>query len=224
MKNLPAILFFDVNETLLDLEPVKQSVAQALGNRSELVPLWFTSLLQYSLVVTVSDQFRDFGSLGVATLRMLAESRGIMLSQAQARDALKPMLSLPPYPEVKESLEKLRSAGFRLVALTNSSQQAMEEQLHHAGLSPIFDYMLSVEQLGLYKPHQHVYRWAAYRMQADISKCMMVAAHAWDITGAQWAGMQTTFIKRAGKVTFPLAPKPDLQVNNLQELSRMLKE
>ena len=224
MKNIPAILFFDVNETLLDLEPVKQSVAQALGNRPKLVPLWFTSLLQYSLVATVSDQFRDFGSLGVATLRMLAESQGIMLSQAQARDALKPMLSLSPYPEVIESLEQLRSAGFRLVALTNSSQQAVEEQLHHADLSPIFDCMLSVEQLGLYKPHQHVYRWAAYRMQADISKCMMVAAHAWDIAGAQWAGMQTTFVKRAGKTTFPLAPEPDYQVNNFQELSRMLTE
>jgi 2-haloacid dehalogenase len=224
MKNLPAILFFDVNETLLDLEPVKRSVSQTLGNRPELVPLWFTNLLQYSLVVTVSDQFRDFGSLGVATLRMLAESRDITLSQAQAKDALKPMLSLAPYPEVKESLEKLRCAGFRLVALTNSSQQAMEEQLRYAGLSPAFECMLSVEQLGFYKPHQHVYRWAAYRMRVAISECMMVAAHAWDVTGAQWAGMQTTFVKRTGKATFPLAPEPDLQVNDLREFARMLTE
>jgi len=53
---------------------------------------------------------------------------------------------------------------------------------------------------------------------------MMVAAHAWDVTGAQWAGMQTTFVKRTGKATFPLAPEPDLQVNDLREFARMLTE
>lgn len=61
-------------------------------------------------------------------------------------------------------------------------------------------------------------------MRVAISECMMVAAHAWDVTGAQWAGMQTTFVKRTGKATFPLAPEPDLQVNDLREFARMLTE
>ena len=49
----PKVLFFDVNETLLDLTVMKQSVGDALGGRSELLPLWFTTMLQYSLVSTV---------------------------------------------------------------------------------------------------------------------------------------------------------------------------
>lgn len=222
MKNSPAVLFFDVNETLLDLGPVRQSVARALGNRPDLVPLWFTSLLQYSLVVTVSEQFRDFGSLAAATLQMLAEAQGISLTEPEAREALKPMLTLPPHQDVKEALEALQHTGFRLVALTNSSQRAMEEQLRHAGLNHLFEAMLSVEQIGIYKPHQHVYRWAAYRIQVPTAECMMVAAHAWDIAGAQWAGMQTTFVKRAGKAAFPLAPDAKHLVSDLKELKNIL--
>jgi 2-haloacid dehalogenase len=222
MNKSPAVLFFDVNETLLDLEPVRQSVAQALGGRHELVPLWFTSLLQYALVVTVSDQFKDFGSLGIATLQMLAEAHNLPLDEAGALRALQPMLTLPPHPDVRQTLEELQQSGFRLVALTNSSQRSMEEQLRHAGLDKLFVDMLSVEQIGMYKPHQHVYRWAAYRMQVPPGACMMIAAHAWDVAGAQWAGMQTTFVRRPGKATFPLATKPDHQVIDLRELNNIL--
>ena len=62
----PKVIFFDVNETLLDLTPVKKSVGEALGGRPELAPLWFTTLLQYSLVATVADRYLDFGEVGAA--------------------------------------------------------------------------------------------------------------------------------------------------------------
>ncbi|MCE9568039.1 MAG: hypothetical protein K8U57_39055 [Planctomycetes bacterium] len=68
----PRVILFDVNETLLDLTPVKASVGKALGRRPELAPLWFTTLLQYSLVATVADHYLDFGEIGAACLRMVA--------------------------------------------------------------------------------------------------------------------------------------------------------
>lgn len=53
----PKVLFFDINETLLDLEPLKKSISAVLNNRPELATLWFTTMLQYSLVVTVANQY-----------------------------------------------------------------------------------------------------------------------------------------------------------------------
>ena len=94
----PKVILFDVNETLLDLTPVKEGVGKALGGRPELAPLWFTTLLQYSLVATVADHYLDFGEMGAACLRMVAKNHGGELSEENAEEAVAPMRSLPPHP------------------------------------------------------------------------------------------------------------------------------
>jgi len=117
----PKLLVFDVNETLLDLNAMKESVAEALGGRGELLPLWFTTMLQYSLVSTVGDNYDDFGVIGSAAMMMVARNNGIELSQEAAREAMMPIRSLPPHPEVAPAPEivapDLRLAGERLIAM-----------------------------------------------------------------------------------------------------------
>ncbi len=154
----PKVLLFDVNETLLDLVPLKASIRRALGGRDELVPLWFASLLHYSLVATMGDRYRDFHEIGAAVLQMVAASHGIELSGEAARRALAPM---PPYADVKPALERLGQAGYRLAVLSNSSQAMLESQLAHAGLAGHFEALLSLETVAFFKPHLHTYRWAA---------------------------------------------------------------
>ncbi len=76
-----------------------------------------------------------------------------------AERCLAPMRCLPPHPDVVPALERLRDAGFRLATLTNSSKSAVVDQMQNAGLARFFESLLSVEEVGLYKPHAHVYRW-----------------------------------------------------------------
>ncbi len=218
----PKVVFFDVNETLLDLKPLKASVSKALGDRSELVPLWFTTLLQYSLVTTVADRYSDFGVIGVACLRMVAKNQGIDLGEDAAKKAIAPLRSLPPHPDVAPALARLRDAKYRLVTLTNSSDAAVADQLKYAKLDELFEASLSVEGVGLHKPHAHVYRWAARRMGADVSECLLVAAHGWDVAGAAWAGMRAAFVARPGQQPFPLGPTPELTIATLTELADKL--
>jgi 2-haloacid dehalogenase len=120
----PKLLFFDVNETLLDLSAMKTRVAQALDGRGDLLPLWFTTMLQYSLVATVADNYEDFGEIGAAAMMMVGRINGVTLLQETARKAMLPIRSLPPHPDVPSGLEQLKQAGFRMVTLTNSSQPA----------------------------------------------------------------------------------------------------
>lgn len=211
----PKIIFFDVNETLLDLEPLKKSVVAKLGGNKELGTLWFTTMLQYSLVVTVSSQYFDFGRIGAATLMMVAKNNEIELSEDEAKEAVEPMLSLKPHSEVKEALALLKKAGYLLVSFSNSSNKAVKVQLDHAGITSFFDQILSVEDYGKYKPHLEVYHWAARKMNVENSDCMLVAAHGWDVGGAKWAGWQTVFITRPGQQLFPLAITPDIIENDL---------
>lgn len=218
----PGVIFFDVNETLLDLEPVKDSVGEALDHRPELASLWFTTLLHYSLVTTVANRYRDFGEIGVACLQMVARNAGIELDADAARAAVAPIRCLSPHPDVVPALERLRNANYRLLTLTNSSSAVLAEQMDNAGLGEFFETTLSVEEVGLYKPHAHVYQWAARRAGVDLSECLLVAAHGWDVAGAAWAGMRTAFVHRSGQQPFSLGPAPELDVVSLEELADQL--
>lgn len=218
----PKVLFFDVNETLLDLAPLKASVVRVLEGREELVPLWFTTMLQYSLVATVGDQYKDFAAIGAATLQMVARNHNIALPEDKAKEALKPILSLPAHPDVPEALARLQHSGISLVTLTNSSNSAVEKQLAHAGLKKYFSNSLSIEDIGMYKPHSRVYHWAARKMGISPAACMLVAAHGWDVAGAQWAGWQTTFLARPGQQLYPLAAKPDIVAPTLTQVADKL--
>lgn len=218
----PKVLFFDVNESLLDLANIKKSVGKALGGREDLVPLWFTTMLQYSLVETTGRQYTDFGKIGAATLRMVAANQGIKLTEDEAKEAVSPISSLPPHPEVKEALGNLRKAGFKMVSLTNSSNKGVETQFKNAGLTEFFDERLSIEDIGKYKPHSDVYDWAARKMGVQPEECMMIAAHGWDVAGALWAGWRAAFIARPGQQIYPLAPQTEINEPDLLEISKQL--
>jgi 2-haloacid dehalogenase len=218
----PKLLFFDVNETLLDLGAMKASVAEAVDGRADLLPLWFTTMLQYSLVATVGDNYDDFGEIGAAAMIMVARNHGVTLSQEAARKALLPMRSLPPHPDVRPALDQLKQAGFRMVTLTNSSQAGVDAQIKNAELMDKFEARLSIENIQMFKPHGHAYKWAARKMGLPPEECMLVAAHGWDVAGALWAGWRAAFLSRPGAQLYPLAPAPEIAEPDLAAAAKRL--
>ncbi len=218
----PKVIFFDVNETLLDLEPLKQSISKVLNNKPELGTLWFTTMLQYSLVVTVSDQYFDFAEIGAAALQMIAKNNAIELSLEEAKAAVKPILSLQPHPEVEEALELLKSNNYKLVTFTNSSHFGIEQQLKNSKLGSYFYESISIEDFRKFKPDIAVYNWAAEKMNVNNEDCLLIAAHGWDVAGAAWAGWNSAFIARKGQQLFPLAPLPQLNQPDLLSIAREL--
>jgi len=214
----PRVLVFDVNQTLLDTEALRPHFERAFGDGSALDE-WFSLLLQYSLVVTVADSYTDFGSVGRGALEMLANGRGVRLTPENQNAILQGMLSLPPHPEVPESLERLRGAGFRMVTLTNSSPTAVRAQMQNAGLARYFDESISVETVRRFKPDLEVYRATAAHLRVQPSELLMIAAHAWDVLGALKAGWRAAFVARPGKVLFPLGPQPEIAAPDLKAVA-----
>lgn len=216
----PRALFFDVNETLLDLNGVKSSVAEVLGGNEEKVDVWFATLLHHSLVEMTTGHFHDFTEIGIAALQMVAHSMDISLSHDVAKGAIAtPMTQLPAHSDVSDALLRLREDGYTLVALSNSSQQGLASQLDYAGIQGYFDKVLSVQQIETYKPLEQVYTWACSECNIEVSDGLMIAAHGWDLCGAANAGMRTAFIARQGKIPYPLGPAPDMMVDNLTALA-----
>ncbi|WHU82302.1 haloacid dehalogenase type II (plasmid) [Pantoea agglomerans pv. betae] len=222
LEPLSGILFFDVNETLLDTKELNQVVAQRLGNRPERAEAWFTSLLHHSLVESVTGSWHSFGDIAEAVLKMTASRYGVTLP-ADATPLADIIATMPAHQDVAAGLAALKQQGFTLVALTNSSAALAEKQLSSAGLAPLFTRTLSVEQVQVYKPDLRVYQWAMEEMGQHAAACMMVAAHGWDVSGAKRTGMKTAFVTRNGQVPYPLAPAPDLIVSDIQALAAQLK-
>ena len=220
MKQKINTLVFDVNETLLDLSPLKKSIDAALGDGVSEV--WFAELLHYSLVESITGSYQDFSEIATAVLKMNAFKKKIDLTGERVSEILSPITRLQPYPDVKQSLKRLKNKGIKLVAFSNGKPSVLKDQMNHAGLSELFDLILSVEKTGKYKPHPETYEFAMQKVNSNAGNTLMVAAHGWDITGALRAGMQTAFIERPGKFLYPLAEKPRFIVENIEQLADVL--
>lgn len=208
------VIVFDVNETLLDLNALAPEFERVFG-AADTAKTWFAQLLQNALVATVTATYHDFGVLAGAALGTVAQQRGVSLSNADKDHILTKVRNLPPHDDVRPSLERLRAAGFRLATLTNSPYETLHEQLEHAGLRELFDAALSVDEVGLFKPHKKVYEMAAAKLGVSVGDIRMVAAHAWDTTGAIRAGCKAAFLARPGKVLGALDETPDIVADTL---------
>lgn len=197
------LMVFDINETLLDLAPLDDVLGGA-----EVRTRWFDLLIHTALVVTASGRYQDFAQLAGACARTVAPEADLPRLAVALR-------SLPPHPDVEPALADLRDQGHRLVALGNSPQAVIEAQLGDLG----FDAIYSAESAGALKPSPAAYALVEHAGEPPV----MIAAHDWDIAGAQAAGMRTAFVTRDGRLPLPAHPSPDWTVTDLAEWARSLR-
>ena len=220
--NRPQLLIFDVNETLLDLGKLQRAVNQEFKSETAFKQ-WFSLLLQYSLVDTVTGNYHPFSHIGDAAFDMLAQALGQPAHPASRKNELLTLLTeLPPHPDIIPGLTALQKAGFRMVTLTNSPDATVQKQMAYAGLTGFFEQLLSIDSLKRYKPHPDTYRITCEQLQVVPAQTMLVAAHGWDTAGAQLAGLQAAFIARPGQQTYPLAPAPTLTGPALPDIAQQL--
>ncbi|MBV9454450.1 MAG: haloacid dehalogenase type II [Rubrobacter sp.] len=212
------VCVFDVNETLLDLGALDPHFERIFGDASTRQD-WFGQFLQLWLTETVTGVYQEFGTIGGAALKMLAESSGVELSDDEVGEVLGYMKEMPPHPEVEEGLSRLRNAGFRLATLTNSTQQVGEAQIDNSGLRDYFEQTLSADTAQRLKPAPEPYRMAAESLEVELGEIRLIAAHGWDIAGALRAGCVAAFVARPGKALFATAPHPDVVGSDLRDVA-----
>lgn len=215
------ICVFDVNETLLDLRALDSHFEQVFGDAS-VRQVWFTQLLQTTFVSTLLGEYRDFGSIGATALEMIAMRRSVTLTPQACTRLLQGMRQLPPHADVRDGLERLRSGGLRLVALTNSTEQVAHEQLSYAGLHDAFEYIFSADTVRRLKPAPEPYQMVAHHLGVEIGQLRLIAAHSWDIAGALHAGCAGAFLSRSGMVLDPLFVPPDIIGTDLREVAERI--
>ena len=220
---MPRVCVFDVNETLLDLGALDPQFERVFGDASTR-QAWFGQFLTLWLTETVTGAYTPFGTIGGSALKMIAKRQGVDLSEDDKAQILGGMQELPPHPEVEVSLGRLRDAGIRLAALTNSTQQVADAQIDNSGLRDYFEQVLSADTVKRLKPAPEPYRHAADKMEVEIGQVRLVAAHAWDVAGALRAGCAAAFVARPGMVLNPLVEPPDVVGVDLQEVADRILE
>jgi 2-haloacid dehalogenase len=210
------VCVFDVNETLLDMAALDPLFEGAFGDAS-VRKLWFNQMLQSAFVATMTDAYVTFGEAAGAALMMTEERLGVEVSEEDRREILGGLRNLPPHPEVPDSLDRLREAGFRLATLTNSTQEVAEAQIENAGLADRFEQILSADTAKRLKPAPAPYRMAARALEIPERGMRLVAAHAWDVAGALRAGCAAAFVAR--QPFDPLVEPPDVVGTDLAEVA-----
>jgi 2-haloacid dehalogenase len=212
------VCVFDVNETLLDLGALDPQFERVFGDASTR-QAWFGQFLTSWLTAMVTGVYEEFGTIGGTALVMIAERQGVPLSEENKQQIVRGLQNLPPHSEVEENLGRLRDAGIRLVALTNSTQLVADAQIDNSGLRKYFEQVLSAAAVKRLKPAPEPYYMATQRLGIEIGQIRLVAAHAWDIAGALQAGCAAAFVARPGMVLNPLFKPPDVVGADLREVA-----
>jgi 2-haloacid dehalogenase len=215
---MPHVIVFDLMGTLLDFQALDPHFERFFGDaavRKE----WFMQTLQLAMVAMLTNAYEDFGVQADTGLEMTARRYQVSMLGEEKNLILGTLHKLRPFPEVAQSLQRLRDAGLRLAALTNSTAQAAEAQLTYAGLRDHFEQVISADEVRCFKPAPEPYHLAARRLSVQPGEMRLVASHDWDVTGALRAGCAAGFVARPGQVMNPFGPQPEVRGADLGEVA-----
>lgn len=217
MSVKPAVVVFDVIETLFPLEPLRGRL-EAANVPGYMLETWFAQLLRNAFALSATGSYKAFRDVAVDSLKTVASASGRSLSEDQLAEIIGTFAELDAYPDVAPSVVRLAKSDIRVVMLTNGNEDVTRKLLARAGVSEYVEQIISVDEVQLWKPRKEVYLHCAQRCGVEPSAMMLVAAHGWDIHGASEAGMRTGFVRRIGR-TFPeVMTRPELDADNLTDL------
>ncbi|MFO1321873.1 MAG: haloacid dehalogenase type II [Burkholderiales bacterium] len=210
-------IVFDAYGTLFDVYSVAAACEHHFPGRSaDLSRLWRAKQLEYTWLRSLMGRYADFEQVTAEALTHSCAALGLTL-MGRDRDALMDAyLHLAPYPEVPATLDAL--AGRPRLVLSNGSPGMLNAVVANAGLASRLDAVLSVDSLGIYKPHPSVYAMVTHRLGRTADDIAFVSSNFWDIAGATSFGFRTFWINRAGLPPDPLGVEPVATLKSLGDL------
>jgi 2-haloacid dehalogenase len=214
MTMKPAVVVFDVIETLFPLEPLRGEL-EAAGLPGHTLETWFAQLLRNAFALNATDSYSPFRDVALDTLESIARANGVSLTPERCAQIIGTFAQLDAYDDVAPAMGRLAESGMRMVALTNGSQEVTNKLLSRAGVKGFIEQVISVDEVQLWKPRKEVYLHCAQRCGVEPAAMTLIACHGWDIHGAHKAGMGTAFLGRGGKRFPEIMSKPDYTAERL---------
>lgn len=213
---------FDAYGTLFDTASAAARCKETLGGDwMKVADLWRQKQLEYSWLRSLMGRHIDFW-------HVTGDSLDYALATVKRQDpALRAMLmqqylNLEPYPEVPDVLRGLKDKGMKTAILSNGSPTMLTAAVNSAGLSAWIDAALSVEAVGVYKPHPSVYQIAVDKLALPAARICFLSSNGWDAAGAAAFGFRTVWVNRRAAPPENLPASPERQITSLARLPALL--
>jgi 2-haloacid dehalogenase len=218
-------LAFDAYGTLFDVFSVTSLCEQLFpGKGTQLAQIWRAKQLQYSLLRTTMGRHRDFWGLTEDGLVFAGKNLKVDLTADRKKQLMDAYLSLAAFPDVKPGLEALKKQGLKLAILSNGEPKMLEAAAKSAGIRPLLDDIVSVEEVKVFKASPRVYNLAPERLKVGNPELGFVTANNWDAVGAVSAGLRTFWIQRSTvEVPEELGFQPDAIIKAMTDLAPLLR-
>lgn len=221
--NVAKAIVFDLYGTLFDVHTVaRRCDGYYPGRGLDMSVMWRQKQLEYTWLRTLMGQYIPFEDATRDALVYTCERLGLPLSEADRATLCEAYLELAPYPEVPAALRRLQATGLPLAILSNGSAFSIGRVVDGAGLRPHFSHLLSVESVGVFKPHGEVYELACRTLALPARQILFVSSNAWDAAGAAHFGFKVCWVNRNDSPFDELGTRPLMMIKQLDELPALL--
>ena len=218
----PPVLAFDMFGTLAQPFGPVESLRRATPQPELLAASWRRHQLEISWLLTVMQRYEDWPAVTAYALDVALDEAGIDVPTEDRQRLLteggRPQL----FDDVPDALAGLVGSGARLAVLSNGTSAALRTIVEAAGIADRFEEIVSVDEVGAYKPAPAVYRHAASRLGVPLDELWLVSANPFDCAGAKAAGLRVAKVERGPSFSYPFAPPADVVLDDLRELARHL--
>ena len=213
---------FDAYGTLFDVHSAVGKYIERLGNISEQVSnIWRTKQLEYTWLRSLMKKHADFWQVTQDALDYALAVFNIKDKQSR-KDLINAYLRLECYPEVPDTLAKLKDSGQQIAILSNGSPAMLEAVVKSSGLEDLVQIILSVEMVGIFKPDPAVYQLAVDQLGVTAAEIVFMSSNAWDAVGATAFGLRVAWINRFAQRPERLPFQPDIEIKTLDQLPGLL--
>ena len=220
----PEALAFDLYGTLVDPIRIWKQLEQYLPDGAlRVAEVWRQKQLEYTFRLTAMERYEPFDRVTARALDYALAAAGRELDRDQKAALLAQYDDLEQFADVGPGLGRLRAAGYPMVVFSNGSPRMLDAIMDRAGLRPLFDRFVSVDEVKVYKPSPIVYRLVADRLGRPIEEVRLISSNPFDVLGAEAVGMQVAWVGRSGGLFDTLGERPELVVGTLTALADALQ-
>lgn len=205
-------VLFNPNSVIDDVEEVFP------GKGLEFTKMWRSKQFEYGFLRSITGRHEDFFKVTGDALDYTADAMQLSLTKEQREKLLNAYLTLEPWPDTVESLRRLKSSGVKIITIANFSEKMLRANADHAGITELFDELLSTEVNNTYKPDPEAYKLGMERLGLKKEEVVFAAFGGWDAYGAKNFGYATYWVNRFNLPTENLGLKPDATSSDMQGL------
>jgi len=220
MKNIKAIIF-DAYGTLFDVNSAAEKCKDKIGDKWEVFSnFWRTTQLEYTWLRSLMKRHENFWQVTEDSLDK--SMKAFNIDPSMKNELLNLYKVLSPFKEVPETLKILKEKNFKLAILSNGTPSLLNELVTSNDLNDLFDDLFSIEEVGIYKPDSKVYDLPIVKYKIKKNEVVFLSANTWDVSGGGNYGFNSIWVNRNNSIFDNLDYKPQNEIKNLGELTKLI--